>query len=51
VAGLRQKGVHVHKGETTAVDEFNKVQYFNQCLCNEGDKTSCGGKLASHGGD
>jgi len=28
-AGLRQRGVQVHKDETSAVDEFNKVQYFN----------------------
>ena len=26
VAGLRQRGVQVCKGETSAVDEFNKVQ-------------------------
>jgi len=32
VAGLRQRGVQVRKGETGAVDEFNKVQYFNQCV-------------------
>ena len=32
VAHLRQKGVQVRKGETSAVDEFNKVQYFNQCV-------------------
>jgi len=29
VAGLRQRVVQVCKGETTTVDEFNKVQYFN----------------------
>ena len=29
VAGLRQRGVQVRKGETIVVDEFNKVQYFN----------------------
>ena len=39
VAGLRQRGVQVRKGETSAVDEFNKVQYFNQCMCNQGDQT------------
>jgi len=32
VAGLRQRGVQVRKGETSVVDEFNKVQYFNQCM-------------------
>ena len=25
VAGLRERGVQVRKGETTVVDEFNKV--------------------------
>jgi len=34
VVGLRQKGVQVRKGETSGVDEFNKVQYFNQCVRN-----------------
>jgi len=32
VAGLRQRGMQVCKGETSVVDEFNKVQYFNQCV-------------------
>ena len=31
VACLRQMSVQVRKGETTVADEFNKVQYFNQC--------------------
>jgi len=39
VVGLRQRGVQVRKGETTVVDEFNKVQYFNQCVCNQGEQT------------
>jgi len=39
VAGLRQRGVQVRKGETSAVDEFNKVQYFNQCVRNQGGQT------------
>jgi len=39
VAGLRQKGVQVRKGETSVVDEFKKVQYFNQCVCNQGEQT------------
>jgi len=38
VAGLRQRGVQVCKGETTTVDEFNKVQYFNQCVRNQGEQ-------------
>ena len=38
VAHLRQKGVQVCKGETSAVDEFNKVQYFNQCVRNQGEQ-------------
>jgi len=38
VAGLRQKGVQVRKGETSAVDEFNKVHYFNQCVRNQGEQ-------------
>ena len=28
VAGLRQRGVQVRKGETSVVDDFNKLQYF-----------------------
>jgi len=39
VAGLRQKGMQVRKGETSVVDEFNKVQYFNQCVRNHGEQT------------
>ena len=39
VVGLRQKGVQVLKGETTIVDEFNKVQYLNQCVRNQGEQT------------
>jgi len=39
VVGLRQRDVQVHKGETSAVDEFNKVQYFNQCVRNQGEQT------------
>jgi len=39
VVGLRQRVVQVCKGETTYVDEFNKVQYFNQCVCNLGEQT------------
>jgi len=35
VAGLRQ----IRKGETTVVDEFNKVQYFNQGVHNQGEET------------
>jgi len=38
VASLRQRGVQVRKGETNAVDEFNKVQYFNQCVRNQGEQ-------------
>ena len=38
VAGLRQRGVQVRKGETSAVDEFNRVQYFNQCVRNQGEQ-------------
>jgi len=33
VAGLRQKGVQVRKGETSAVDEFNKVEYTSTNVC------------------
>jgi len=39
MAGLRQRGVQVRKGETNVVDEFNKVQYFNQCERNQGKQT------------
>jgi len=39
VAGLRQMGVQVRKGETTAMDEFNKLQYFNECVRNQGKQT------------
>jgi len=39
VVGLRQIGVQVQKDETTILDEFNKVQYFNQCVCNLGEQT------------
>ena len=39
MAGLRQRGVQVRKGETTTVNEFNKVQYFNQCVRNQGEQT------------
>ena len=37
VAGLRQRGVQIRKGETSIVDEFNKVQYFNECVRNQGE--------------
>jgi len=39
MVGLRQRGVQVRKGETIVVDEFNKVQYFNQCVRNQGEQT------------
>ena len=39
VAGLRQRGIQVRKGETTTVDEFNQVKYFNQGVCNQGQRT------------
>jgi len=39
VVGLRQRGVQVRKGETSSMDEFTKVQYFNQCVRNQGEKT------------
>jgi len=42
VVGLRQRGVQVRKGETSVVDEFNKMQ------CG---KPSCRGNVASYGGD
>jgi len=38
LAGLRQRGLQVRKGETSAVDEFNKVQYFNQCVRNQDEQ-------------
>ena len=31
--------MQVRKGETSAVDEFNIVQYFNQCVRNQGEQT------------
>jgi len=34
VAGLKVRGVQVRKGETGVVKEFNKVQYYRQCLRN-----------------
>jgi len=34
VAGLKSRGVQVRKGETVVVSEFNKVQYYGQCLRN-----------------
>jgi len=37
MAGLRQMGVQVHKDETTVVDEFKNVQYYNQCVRNQGE--------------
>jgi len=36
VARLRAKGVQVRNGETGVVQEFNKVQYYGQCLRNPG---------------
>ena len=39
VDGLRKRGVQVRKGETSVVDEFNKIQYFNQCVRNQGEQT------------
>jgi len=39
VASLRQRGVQARKGETSAMDEFYKVQYFNQCVRNQGEQT------------
>jgi len=39
VAGLRQRGIQVRKGETITMDEFNKVLYFNQCVNNQGEQT------------
>jgi len=34
VTGLKSRGVQVRKGETGVVPEFNKVQYYGQCLRN-----------------
>ena len=34
VVGLKTRSVKVRKGETGAVPEFNKVQYYGQCLRN-----------------
>jgi len=34
VVGLKPRGVQVRKGETGAVPEFNKMQYYGQCLRN-----------------
>jgi len=34
VVGLRSRGVQVRKGETKAIPEFNKVQYYGKCLRN-----------------
>ena len=34
VAGLKLRGVQVRKGEIGAVPEFNKVQYYGQCMRN-----------------
>jgi len=34
VVGLKPRGVQVRKGETRAVPEFNKMQYYGQCLRN-----------------
>jgi len=34
VIGLKPRGVQVRKGETGAVPEFNKMQYYGQCLRN-----------------
>jgi len=31
--------VQVRKGEITTIDEFNKVQYFNQCVRNPDEQT------------
>jgi len=36
VVGLKQRGVQLRKGETGVVEEFNKVQYYRQCLRNLG---------------
>ena len=34
VVGLKPRGVQVRKGETGAIPEFNKMQYYGQCLRN-----------------
>jgi len=34
LVGLKSRGVQVRKGETEAVLEFNKMQYYDQCLRN-----------------
>ena len=34
VVGLKSKGVQVRKGEIGVVSEFNKMQYYGQCLRN-----------------
>jgi len=34
VVGLKSRGVQVRKDETGAVPEFNKMQYYGQCLRN-----------------
>jgi len=34
VVGLKSRGVQVRKGETGVVPEFNKMQYYGQCLRN-----------------
>jgi len=34
VLGLKSRGVQVRKGETGVVPEFNKMQYYGQCLRN-----------------
>jgi len=34
VVGLKLRGVQVRKGETGVVPEFNKMQYYGQCLRN-----------------
>jgi len=39
MVGLRQMVIRVRKGETTIVDKFNKVQYFNQCVRNPSEQT------------
>jgi len=47
VVGLRQKGAQVRKGETSFVEEFNKMLYYRQCLRRSGGqiKTSHVGGL------
>jgi len=34
MVGLKPRGVQMRKGETGAVPEFNKIQYYGQCLRN-----------------